>query len=229
MTSIAVVDTETTGLEPGDIVELATVLLHPEKLLYLSHLVRPTCPISFEAMAVHHITASMVVNMQPRGVIVDTHLALLVPDIFVAHNAKFDRSFLPELAGKLWICTYRCALHLWPDAPSHSNQVLRYFLNLDMSDLPAEAGQIPHRALYDAWTTARLFERMLKELGMDENAGVEKLLRLSSEPVLLKKIRFGKYAGTSFQDVPVDYLRWLIRQPQMDADVLYSARHHLNR
>ena len=46
-----------------------------------------------------------------------------------AHRASFESQFCtPALThGADWICTWKCALRLWPDSPSFSNQVLRYW------------------------------------------------------------------------------------------------------
>jgi exodeoxyribonuclease X len=238
---ISVLDTETTGLVPGDVVEIAKVdvqLTDEDTNTWAindrrSALVRPSCPISYEAMACHHITNEMVEvtdlenpgsgdGMRSDVMSWFDSVSPFAP-VVAAHNAAFDRQFLPELADRKWICTYRCALHLWPDAPSHSNQVLRYFLGLDVSDMPTEAGATPHRAMYDAWVTAKLLQRMLSD------HSVEELLRLTVEPVLLGTCKFGnKYRGRQWADVPADYLRWIARQDDMNPDVLHTARYYLN-
>ena len=54
-------------------------------------------------------------------------------DLFVAHNADFEQSFLPEFAAVPWVCTFRAALRLVPDATSHSNQALRYHFGVAIS------------------------------------------------------------------------------------------------
>jgi hypothetical protein len=40
-------------------------------------------------------------------------------------------------------------------------------------------------------------------------------------------IKFGKHRGTKWTDIPPDYLKWICRQEDMDADVRFTARHHL--
>ena len=122
---ITVLDTETTGLVPGDVVEIAAVTLtavgeEPTKWRvgnYFTALVRPSCPISFEAMAAHHLTSEMVADAPTRAELAGTSYFGLdnFAPVVAAHNAAFDRQFLPELADRRWLCTYRCALHLWPE------------------------------------------------------------------------------------------------------------------
>jgi exodeoxyribonuclease X len=139
---------------------------------------------------------------------------------FAAHNAAFDQQWLPpDLLGNLpLICTYKAALHIWPDAPRHTNQVLRYWLNLDMDRSLADRA---HRAMPDAYVTAHLLREILKHATMEE------LIRWTNQPALLPKVTFGKYRGQTWTDVPPDYLQWILRQQDMNEDVVHTARHYL--
>jgi hypothetical protein len=58
--------------------------------------------------------------------------------------------------------------------------------------------------------------------------GSENRLR-TNEPVLLPKVTFGKYRGQNWTDVPPDYLQWILRQQDMNEDVVHTARHHLDK
>ncbi len=51
----------------------------------------------------------------------------------------------------------------------------------------------------------------------------------TSEPKLLPKVPFGKHRGTSWADVPIDYLQWMIGQRDMDADYIWNAKRELER
>lgn len=231
---VVVLDTETSGLDPAQgavVLELAwacveypsgTVVTSDEQLIHYSGVIPP------EAKAVHHITEEQV--RDPSLPTIDWAVKELLDAeepgemAYAAHNAAFDRAHLPQLsAGEAplpWICTYRCAMHLYPDAPGHSNQVLRYWLMLDV-DLPP--GLYPHRALYDTLVTAALLGHML------ETHTPEDLIRLTGEPVLLTKVRFGKHRGLLWSQVPTSYLSWCASQSDMDPDTLYTARHYLSR
>jgi exodeoxyribonuclease X len=143
------------------------------------------------------------------------------PDtIWVAHNAAFDMGFLKDLDPSLgdrnrWICTYRCAMQIWPDAPGHSNQVLRYWLDV-RPELPSDL--YPHRALYDTLVTDEILQRMLADHTLAD------LVDMSHRPITLRKMPFGKHRGVAFRDLPSSYVSWILKQgSQMDADVRHTA------
>jgi exodeoxyribonuclease X len=177
--------------------------------------------IPAQARAVHHISPDDVRPGAPGVVCREEWVrgmlsAVDLDTVYAAHNAAFDKKFLPEFDIP-WICTYRCAMHIWPDAPGHSNQVLRYHLGVEppaamLKDLA------PHRALYDAAVTAGILQFMLRE------HTVEDLLRFTSSPVLLRTVRFGKHRGELWKDVPVDYCRWILRTGGFDEDIMHTAR-----
>lgn len=238
---ITVLDCETTGMEPGGVVEIAGVLTPRSGALndWFSALTDPECPIEIGAMSIHHITEEDVRGQPPLSVILDrVEKWGSMSSVLAAHNAAFDRKFLPQLADRAWICTWRCALHLFPDAPGHSNQELRYWLQLDVSDMPEKAGGSSHRALYDAWTTAKLLERLIDEVQnppplrggpvVSLAEVIEHLIKLTTQPVILRKVRFGKHRGELWEHVPRGYLTWVLKQGDMDEDVRHTARHWLH-
>ena len=222
---ILVIDTETTGIDPftDKVVELAGVGLTGG---VWSGLVSPGGPIPPEASAVHHLTEA---SFSGEGVWPDLTAAWVdmlrhcktMPEAYAAHNSTFDRGFIARLGyggSAPWLCTWRCALHLWPDAPAYGNQVLRYYLGLKPGLPP---GLAPHRALYDAIVTSELLKEMLKLKTLTE------LLELQHKPVLLKTVRFGKHAGKLWNDVPREYLRWMLSQ-DFDGDILHTAKHYFD-
>ena len=114
----------------------------------------------------------------------------------------------------------KVALRIWPDAPGHSNQVLRYWRGLN---LDAALAMPPHRAGPDAWVTAHLLVELLKE------TSVEQMMAWTKEPKLLPKVPFGKHRNSSWPDVPMDYLHWMVGQADMDPDVIWCAQQELHR
>ena len=114
-----------------------------------------------------------------------------------------------------WICTYCVAFRLWPGAPRHSNQVLRYWRGLEID---AAAAMPPHRAGPDALVTAHLLANMLSEVSVDQ------MVAWTREPKNFPAPLFGKHRGTSRSKIPGDYLGWLIRQDALDGDVVWCAR-----
>ncbi len=137
MTILRVIDIETTGLAPpAEIIEfgrvdLASNLEGWEIGQPISSLYTPLRGISPETMAVHHITPADVAG---ASVCTADQLRHAIwwgdrPDVLVAHNCSFERLFIDDGATDdlPWICTNKCALRLWPEAPGHSNQILRYW------------------------------------------------------------------------------------------------------
>lgn len=175
-------------------------------------------------MAVHHITMADVANAPvcTTDLLHSDIMRGARPNALVAHNCAFERSFIPEEAtdGLPWICTHKCALRLWPDAPGHSNQVLRYWR--EHAHDP-EFAMPPHRAAPDAFVTAHLLWDML------DIATVEQLIAWTEEPKLLLKVPFGKHRGALWADVPDDYLAWMTRHADMDADVVWNVRRELEK
>lgn len=226
---ITVVDTETTGLDPSAdrVVELAAVRLEsidgPLKWAVgepTSSFVNPRKPIPPDLTAVHHIIDADVADAPDLGEAIDR---VLTPfwrecvDVVAAHNARFDRDFLPPLKDKRWLDTYRCALHVWPDAPSFKNAALYYWRGFPRIE-PVEA----HRAGYDTLLTAHVLQALLAERAVDE------LLKLSTKTVLLKKVGFGKHFGELWTDVPDSYLDWGAKQ-DFDPDVRFTIRKEIAR
>lgn len=194
----------------------------------VSDLVNCGLPIPPEARAVHHLSDADVANGITPDLAMQTLMAGMEPgDIFVAHHAAFERAFFSGGAFP-WICTLQCARHIWPDAPGHSNQTLRYWLGVDEEVSWPEMAMPPHRAGPDAYVTAHILSHMLRE----RHPSV--LIQLSNTPVLMKNVPFGQSAGQPWSSMDVGFLRWCLepgryfREDQREA-ILHTARHWLNQ
>lgn len=229
---IRIVDFEATGIPTPDdkhaIVEAGwcDLMVHDDGDVSVgepvSMLVNPGRPIPPEAMATHHIRDIDVAGC-PSPSVACQRIGEGRHTIYAAHNAEFDRQFIGS-GDRRWICTYKVALRIWPDAPSHKNQVLRYMLALDHL-MDRELTLPSHRAGPDAYVTAWL----LREAILTGKATVEEMVRWSSGPALLPRITFGKHKGKSWDEAPTDYLTWLRDKSDMDSDVKANARHHLKQ
>lgn len=187
-----------------------------------SMLINPGRPMPVPAMAIHHITDEELSGApdQPAGFRLLMNGMDADASAFVAHNADFEREFFS--GGNVpWICTYKSALRIWPDAPSHSNQVLRYHLNLGLDH---EKAMPPHRAGPDAFVTAWILSEILAS-----GADPDELIRWSDGPALLPKINFGKHRGEKWEDVPLDYLRWIAEKSDMGRDAKANAKYWLKK
>jgi len=205
MRSIIVIDVETTGKDP----KLDTLVeVYAEDFrtgASFSSFVNPGVQIPASASAVHHITDSMVSDSPDRSTVIGNLLEWL-PDsaILCAHNARFDRGFLPEISELDWICTLRLARRLLPDVESYGNQVLRYALGLDvdMRGLP------PHRAQSDVAVTRALLDHLLCVYRSDVDSSLCDLLAYVWEFFPVRRMPFGKHKGSKIGDIPTGWLSW---------------------
>ena len=215
---LRVIDTETTSLE-GSVLEIASVDIVDGVICNpMSDFVKPTEAISFESMAIHHITEDMVADAPLISEVIGRYLGA---DAYVAHNAKFDKSKLPQIDAP-WICTLKVARIQYPEFESHGNQYMRYRLGLK-PELPE--GLYAHRALYDCYVTAEL----LLYMGRLAKWTMGEMRTISNSPSLMKAIRLGKHKGLSFEEIAkVDpgYLRWLSSNSD-DEDILFTIKHWL--
>ena len=177
----AVLDVETTGMRPrrGDrITELAVVLVHgARRELVLECLVNPGCPIPFRIAQLTGITDAMVRAAPTFEQVAERVLDVLSGRVFVAHNARFDWSFVSAevqraralaLEGPR-LCTVRLARRLLPQLGSRSLDSLMHFFGLE--------NDARHRAAGDALVTAEVLQRLLQ---LSREQGVRTLAELQS-------------------------------------------------
>lgn len=226
-----VIDTESTGIpteaDKHALVEVARCDLWMDEagdisiLPPVSMLVNPGRPIPPEASAVHHI-----VDADVAGAASPTEACAWLMDddvdVFVAQNAEFDRQFFGG-GDKPWICTWKAALRVWPTAPAHNNQVLRYWLGLN-AEMDQALTLPAHRAGPDAYVTAHLLKRLL-----ECETSYEDMIRWSSGPALLPLITFGKHKGKRWEEAPADYLDWIVNKSDLDRDVKANAKFYLKQ
>ncbi|SEM57113.1 exodeoxyribonuclease X [Bosea lupini] len=226
---IRVIDLETAGGGPQDVCEIGWQdvvrdaggrwLINEERG---SLFVDPGRAISADTMAVHHIRDIDVVGapfwkqiapsvLRPEGGVV----------ALAAHRAGFEMRYCSAslTGGARWICTWKCALRLWPHLPRFSNQMLRY--QRMPEGLIHELGLPAHRAMPDAYVTAHHLRDMLNEVSLDQ------LLLWSSEPGLLPRVPSGPARGKSWDQAPEAALRNLALD--RDIDIRFSAETELRR
>jgi DNA polymerase-3 subunit epsilon len=160
-TRFAFVDVETTGIDPSSsaVVEVAVQVVEAGRVVAtFESLVDPGCPIPRFVTAIHGIDDRMVRGRPRLRHLVPRLVDLTAGAVLVAHNAAFDRRFLPFLAHRPSVCSYRLASRVVPEAPNHKNQTLGAFFGVHDAEL---TGRRPHRALADAIVTRHVFFRCL--------------------------------------------------------------------
>ena len=220
---IVFLDTETTG--KGDDSRLVQLCWKIADQPANSLLVKPPTQISFGAMATHHITEKMVESKSSFHEATDDSgksIKAVVQDvldnsILVAHNAKFDIAVLEREGLRVGrrICTLKVAQRLF-DEPEYKLQYLRYKFGLEIPE-----GVVAHDAVGDVIVLEELFNHLTSHISIPE------MEELTSLPVLLRRIGFGKHKGEEFKDLPLDYLSWLYQQTDIDEDLLYTLKHYL--
>lgn len=161
-------DIETTGMSPtlDRIVEIAAIRVDLDGIESRFHsLVNPQCIISERVTGVHGITNEMVENCKSFRDIGIEFTTFASGSTLVAHNARFDLSFLQE-------SLYRAGHQTWkgktldsipiikksyPGLPSYSLQNLTINFGLEA------IGQT-HRAFVDVELTLEIFRMSMKRL-----------------------------------------------------------------
>lgn len=224
--SAIILDTETTGVDAPDVIELAWIPLVPEftnPMVGPSGLIapgtatfcdrwKPRKPISLGAMAAHHIIEADLQGYPewpgswelPGG-----------SEYLIGHNIDFDWKAIgsPEVKR---ICTLALARKLWPEIDSHSLGALTYHI------LPhKEARELlrsQHRALDDAWLCHRVLCAELAAMPLITSW--ERLWAASEKARVPTHFTFGKYGPKNGQPgiaiaevIRMDpgYISWCLR------------------
>lgn len=250
---IGVIDTETTGLDPNkgaEIIEIGITVLdvhdgvpdlemltNPKKRIQWGTLVNIGKEISANISGLTGITVEMLEGKpSPEDArrLFDAFLNQFKITALAAHNASFDKRML-ETWGRgynamPWFCTLQLARRIWPDAPNHKNQTLRYYLKHPITD-----EQVAHRAVTDtqvtAWTLARIFQSdwFIENELADSKSAQEIVEKIESAPQDFGefKISFGKHAGKRIKEIPVDYLQWMAGQQWVEGDLRKAVESRL--
>ncbi len=209
--TFAFVDVETTGIDPSvdRVVDFACVVVrNGQRIASYQSLVNPGRPIPAIASSIHHIRDRDVFNAPPLHEVVARAKPMIADAIVVAHNASFDRAFLPFVEARPVACSLRLAMHVLDDVPNYKNQVLRYALDIDDAALE---GLMPHRALADAIVTSHIFTRCLEryvDLGLPED--IDGFLKVLDAPSEMRKVWCRRDDGKAFGRVPADFLEWML-------------------
>ena len=227
--TFAVVDVETTGIDPRTdrVVEVAcTIVRAGRQVESFSSLVNPGRNIPAFASAVHHIVDRDVRDAPSLESLQAKLLTMCADAVVVAHNARFDLGFLPFLGSRPVLCSMRLAMRVLPNAPNYKNQGLRDYLGLGDGVL---GDSMPHRALGDVNVTSQILaiclEHYLEQGGTND---ISRMVQEIAAPRDLAALPFGRHRGMAIASVPIDYLRWLQRESTF-LDARYTAECELHR
>ena len=224
MSIVRVIDFETTGTEPpGEVCQAGYADVDTDARTfapYFDWFCGISGPMPPDVRAVHHISAADCEGFPPFD-----------PDTldgdrvfaFAAHNADFEGKFFQT--PKPMICTYKSALRVWPDAPTHSNGGLRYWLEDQGLIRPDHDLTLPaHRAGPDAYVTRWLLVALL-----NSGATGKQMIEWTKGHALLPRCTIGKFRGKPWSEVEAGFLVWMLKQADMDAGLKWNADRELRR
>lgn len=193
--SAIIFDTETTGLDEPDVIELAHTRpmespLDPEPLVSCLRF-KPRKGITYAAMATHHIFEAELGDAAPWTGAWSPPAAT---QYLVGHNVDFDWKAIgsPDLKR---ICTLALSRKHWPDVDSHSLGAMTYATatQQDCFEL-RDRLRFAHSADTDVLLTHRLLRIIVVNLGMQT---WEQLWEASEIARVPERMTFGKYGKGS--------------------------------
>ena len=170
-----VLDTETTGLDPGEghrIVEIACIELihHVPTGRKFHRYVNPEREMPDDALTVHGLTTEFLGRQPPFAAIVEELLGFIGSDRLVIHNAEFDLAFLNAELTRLhrepitipYVDTLGLARVRFPGAPASLDALCRRF-GIDLSI------RVEHGAEIDSGLLAAVYIELLggRQPGLD--------------------------------------------------------------
>ncbi|WP_336931429.1 3'-5' exonuclease [Acinetobacter bereziniae] len=168
-------------------------------------------PISFGAMAVHHILEKDIADKPSY----ETFKAPDDCEYLIGHNIDYDIKVLnlgiPDFKPKA-ICTLALSRMAWPDADAHNISALIYRIT-NGSEKARERIRNAHNAKTDILLTATILKKLCEKLAIRDMASLYQMSEIARIP---KIITFGKHRGEAIKDLPKDYLCWLLKQPELD-------------
>ena len=218
--SAIIFDTESTGVDPPRLIEAAWLKFsHPHDRTpqeQFQQRYNPGKPISLGALAQHHILDEELAECPPYD-------AFRLPagvEYLVGYNVDFDWKVInrPEIKR---ICVMALASYCFPQLDSYAQSAVLYHVARQRA---REWLQNAHAALQDVHNCARILRHIVQRMLPETTASWESVWRHSELARIPTVMPFGKHKGRSLQDVPADYKRWLLSQPDIDPYLVKALR-----
>ena len=216
--SAIIIDTETTALEDGDVIQLATStpLAAPgpgvASVPIVSQFFRPTKPITLGAMATHHIIEEDLVEAEPWPGKWDPPFWV---SYLIGHNVDFDHKAIGSPPLKR-IDTLALSRWMWPNLETHSLGALIYFL-LDHAAARAVLGAA-HSADQDVLLCATVLDAILAAQPMSTWEDVWQASERARVPTRMPLGKYGPRGGQpgmlieELRRRDPNYVDWCLRQ-----------------
>ncbi len=234
------VDVEATGLDliSDRIIQLAFLKVQDNKIQIFNDLCYTDIQMTEKVISVHNITNTMLKDKYwpyETDSFIELEKGNVETNYFISHGNELDAKMLEhEELNLLMGCvdTDKCARHILKDAKSYKLEDLIIQYNLtSKADIVAKkiglVSIIAHDALSDALWHYLLFELLLEKI----DGGIDELVRITSEPLLLEIISFGKYKNNTFEEIfikdPLDFIWMYVNLAQGWDDLEYTLTYWL--
>lgn len=216
---IIIADTETTGIEDSEVIELAyldlgtDLSMSPAPIFHQFY--TPTKPITLGALAAHHILPSTLVDYPAPT-------CAKIPEdttYIIGHNVDFDWKVLGS-PGVRRICTLALARRAWPDIDSYSQSALMYHIH-GATERTRDRLADAHSAAADILFCYDILKAVCEVLDIHN---IEQLYAASEDARIPQVMPFGKHKGTAIKDIPRDYVLWYRRQIDPDPYLLEAFK-----
>lgn len=234
-----VFDIETTGFSPVEnrIIEIGAVKVCGGKIVdHFSAFVNPEVPIPFEIEKLTGIRDDMVVDAEKIETVLPEFLRFCEGCMLVAHNARFDMSFIMENCNRqgiehdfTYVDTVGIARVMLPAQAKHTLDAVAKTLGVSLLN--------HHRAVDDAEATAEIFVKLIV---MMEEDGITTLAQINEKgkasPAIIKKLP--TYHGiilaknnvgrmNLYRLISMSHLTYFARRPRIPKSLLNKYREGL--
>ncbi len=189
--TFCIVDVETNGSKPGkhQIIEIGAVKVCNGSITDTFESLVHCKEISRHISEITGITAEDTADAPSLKEVMQEFRLFLGTDIFVAHDVKFDYSFISAMMERVGLEALQNRALCTIDLTERTISSYRYGLAYLNEQLELYKEATHHRALSDAVTAAKLFKRVMKFMP-EEVKTAEDMIRFSKEAKRLKRPKF---------------------------------------
>lgn len=223
---ILIIDTETTGREPPEVLELAVgVVKEGSWELEGSILCSRFSSIlgsSYGALATHHILDEEVAHLPafPPGPLYKD------PHYLIGHNIDYDWKAIGSPSCKR-ICTLAMSRKIWSELDSHTLEAMTYFIHGKEQAKARSWLRDAHSAESDVKLCHALLRVCLAQGQAKYVTTAEELWHYSEACRIPSVWSFGKHQGKAIRETDRGYLSWYSRLPDADPYVMKAVREAL--
>jgi exodeoxyribonuclease X len=178
---------------------------------------KPENPITYGAMAVHHIMDEDLVDCPPSS-----SFALPETTYLIGHNIMFDYKVIGKPKGVLLIDTLALARSVFtdPQLTSYTQSALTYYLARPVA---RKVLKDAHDALADVKLCYGILYHICRNLNI---TSLEDLHKQYMKVRIPKVIPFGRYKGKLISEIPSSYKAWYARSEDPDPLFLEAFGYH---